>query len=314
MTIEEKCRLSCYEKVTALNEKHGVWLVKHKESGEISVMKELAIYNEHVYEMLKMWKCRCFPQIIDYFATDEKKLIVIEEYISGRTLDNIIRKDGIFHEEKAQDTILIGTEGFAAPEQYGFRQSDPRTDIYAVGVLLNYMLTGKNQVEKLAEGRFQNMILKCTKLAPEARYQSVDDILHGINHLFSYGGNSNYQSVKEKVTYTSSIKSENLRSGFMNMVENVMRFIRWTNQMENSSNKSLNQESKPSWRRFLPPGFRSGQPWKMALAVIGYISIIYFSVGMTMTNSDGSTVISNCCSVIMKEMKRNKMMLAAHQF
>ena len=212
----------------------------------------------------------------DYFATDEKKLIVIEEYISGRTLDNIIRKDGIFHEEKAQDTILIGTEGFAAPEQYGFRQSDPRTDIYAVGVLLNYMLTGKNQVEKLAEGRFQNMILKCTKLAPEARYQSVDDILHGINHLFSYGGNSNYQSVKEKVTYTSSIKSENLRSGFMNMVENVMRFIRWTNQMENSSNKSLNQESKPSWRRFLPPGFRSGQPWKMALAVIGYISIIYF--------------------------------------
>ena len=44
--------------------------------------------------------------------------------------------------EKTRDTILMGTVDYAAPEQYGFRQSDPRTDIYALGVLLNRILIG----------------------------------------------------------------------------------------------------------------------------------------------------------------------------
>lgn len=47
------------------------------------------------------------------------------------------------HKENAKhDTQVLGTEGYAAPEQFGFKQSDCKTDIYALGVLLNYMLTG----------------------------------------------------------------------------------------------------------------------------------------------------------------------------
>ena len=49
----------------------------------------------------------------------------------------------VFDAERNRDTELIGTRGFAAPEQYGFSQSDARTDIYGLGVLLNYMLCGK---------------------------------------------------------------------------------------------------------------------------------------------------------------------------
>lgn len=48
-----------------------------------------------------------------------------------------------FDRDKPRDTVLIGTEDYAAPEQYGFGQSDERTDIYAVGVLLNVLLTGE---------------------------------------------------------------------------------------------------------------------------------------------------------------------------
>lgn len=44
---------------------------------------------------------------------------------------------------KKRDTVLLGTSGFAAPEQYGFSASTPQTDIYVMGVLMNLMLTRK---------------------------------------------------------------------------------------------------------------------------------------------------------------------------
>lgn len=61
----------------------------------------------------------------------------------------------------AQDTSYIGTPGYAAPEQYGFSQSDARTDIYAMGVLLNYMLTGQYPNEKTARGELGKIARKC---------------------------------------------------------------------------------------------------------------------------------------------------------
>ncbi|MCI9556459.1 MAG: protein kinase, partial [Lawsonibacter sp.] len=58
------------------------------------------------------------------------------------------------HKPKAEaDTQVLGTTGFAAPEQYGLSQSDARTDIYSLGVLMNVMLTGQHPSKRLAEGR-----------------------------------------------------------------------------------------------------------------------------------------------------------------
>ena len=48
----------------------------------------------------------------------------------------------IFKSENSNDTRVLGTTGYAAPEQYGISQSDSRADIYSLGVLLNVMLTG----------------------------------------------------------------------------------------------------------------------------------------------------------------------------
>lgn len=48
----------------------------------------------------------------------------------------------------SQDTHPLGTEGYAAPEQYGgWEQSDPRTDVYGVGAVLHHMLTGRTPLE-----------------------------------------------------------------------------------------------------------------------------------------------------------------------
>ena len=72
-----------------------------------------------------------------------------------------------------KDTKIMGTVGYAAPEQLGLSQSDARTDIYAVGVLLNVMLTGGHPTEAFARGRAGRIVRKCTALNPDDRYQSA---------------------------------------------------------------------------------------------------------------------------------------------
>ena len=80
------------------------------------------------------------------------------------------------HKPQAEaDTQILGTTGFAAPEQYGLGQSDTRTDIYSLGVLMNVMLTGQHPSKKLAEGRLGRVIQRCTQVNPAKRYK---DVLH----------------------------------------------------------------------------------------------------------------------------------------
>ncbi len=76
----------------------------------------------------------------------------------------------------SKDTVIMGTVGYASPEQLGVAQSDARTDIYAVGVLLNVMITGKHPSEKLAKGKAGRIIRKCTSVNPDERYQSAEKL------------------------------------------------------------------------------------------------------------------------------------------
>ena len=73
----------------------------------------------------------------------------------------------IFKDEAEGDTRVLGTLGYAAPEQFGIAQSDERADIYALGVLLNVMLTGKHPSKKLATGFLGRVVQKCTMTNPD---------------------------------------------------------------------------------------------------------------------------------------------------
>lgn len=79
----------------------------------------------------------------------------------------------IYKVASESDTQVLGTTGFAAPEQYGIFQSDERADIFSLGVLLNIMLTGKHPSRKMAAGKMGRIVRKCTMTAPEQRYQST---------------------------------------------------------------------------------------------------------------------------------------------
>lgn len=79
-----------------------------------------------------------------------------------------------------RDTQVLGTTGYAAPEQYGISPSDQRADIYALGVLLNIMLTGRHPTAAQAPGRMGRIVRKCTMTNPAHRYQSVLSLLEAL--------------------------------------------------------------------------------------------------------------------------------------
>ena len=82
----------------------------------------------------------------------------------------------IYKNYKSQDTAFVGTAGFAAPEQFGINQTDPRSDIFALGILMNVMLTGEHPSKKLYNGKLKKVIEKCINLDPNQRFASVCEL------------------------------------------------------------------------------------------------------------------------------------------
>lgn len=78
------------------------------------------------------------------------------------------------------DTVISGTQDFAPPEQYGFSQTDCRSDIFSLGVLLNWLLTGSTHVEEGHGGGLMHCIRRCTAFDPKDRYQNVDALARAL--------------------------------------------------------------------------------------------------------------------------------------
>ena len=75
------------------------------------------------------------------------------------------------------DTVNFGTRGYAPPEQFGFAQTDFRSDIYAAGVVMHDLATGGKTIDRLSEysGSLKPVIQKCVSLDPAMRYSSAED-------------------------------------------------------------------------------------------------------------------------------------------
>lgn len=67
-----------------------------------------------------------------------------------------------------KDTAFIGTDGFAPPEQFGFTQTDERSDIYSFGVTIKLLL-GDNY----ARSAYKSVIEKCIRFDPARRYKTI---------------------------------------------------------------------------------------------------------------------------------------------
>lgn len=301
MNLAEEYKISQYQDLSSLNEKGNVRLVRNAITGKIAVKKTVRLEQKYIYVFLQFHENPYIPDIYECLEYDSQ-CVIIEEYIEGRTLADVLHEKHISEEkasfivkkichalhplhtatpsivcrdlkpenimitsfgevklvdfdiarivqpDKNRDTVVMGTEGFAAPEQFGHGQTDPRSDIYTLGILLNYLLLEKFPVEEIANGKLGEIIRKCIAINPQERYQSVMEL-----------------SAELEKIYPTKNQTEN-------------------NKKLKSDKEFQSQEI--SWRRYLPPGFRSGSLWKMIVSCIGYFLIGIFCFTMEMVRDD----------------------------
>lgn len=111
--------------------------------------------------------------------------IIITSYNQAVLLDFNAAKHFTSSEQK--DTILLGTQGYAAPEQYGFASSSPQTDIYSLGIVIKEMLSAcnshSNELEQIAD--------KCTQFNPKERYSSINELMKELTPMVNKSAKRN---------------------------------------------------------------------------------------------------------------------------
>ena len=104
--------------------------------------------------------------------------IIVDENNKIKLIDFGISR--AYDESAQNDTVFMGTQKFAPPEQYGFSQTDNRSDIFSLGVVLCWLLTGEADAGKAAgciqNRRLARIIKKCTAFSPKDRYYSAESI------------------------------------------------------------------------------------------------------------------------------------------
>lgn len=135
-----------------------------------------------------------------------------------------------YKDDCKNDTVPIGTRGYAAPEQYGIGQSDVRTDIFSLGMTLYYLLTSKNlthppykiqETEKLnneTSNKLFEIVLKCCEILPNQRYQSITDLEKDIM-LLNENKEKNIEHIIITNTEEAKEKSHQSKSSSKNILK-----------------------------------------------------------------------------------------------
>ena len=231
LTDEEVLRISSYREIGGFEDRNDIEIVVSSKTDGLCIRKFLTSYDLEIYRFLKDNPVPHMPGIID-LVESKNCLIVIEEYIEGHTVQQMIEDKSFsgreavkvaigvcsvlkklhslpvpivhrdikpsnimispqgevflldmdaakwYGDDKKEDTRPIGTWKYAAPEQFGFgfTSSCAKTDIYAMGILLNEMLTGRVPKEQKAPEPYWHIIEHCINLYADDRYD-VDELL-----------------------------------------------------------------------------------------------------------------------------------------
>lgn len=228
MPEAEVLEILSYEEIEKIPGHENIIIVQDDE-GQCFVKKILSEYDIEIYRYLMKHPISHMPKLVGIYE-NKNYLIVLEEYIHGRTLLELINEKTLeqtealriarelcyivrqlhtldrpvihrdikasnvmisdsgevilldvnaakwYKPDACEDTVLMGTQGYAAPEQLGYGElaSSERTDVYAIGVLLNVMITGKFPKEKATKGNIKEIIKRCMKLEPQERYSVME--------------------------------------------------------------------------------------------------------------------------------------------
>ena len=231
--------LSLYEEIGKIEDREDIIIVRSKDTGKTFIKKLLSVYDRSIYDHLSEHPVDNMPRIKALYE-GENRLVVIEEFIDGRTLESVLGDGSLpeaeavriaislcrilavlhgnalpspiihrdikpsnimitpegevylldvnvakwYDPDRSDDTRYMGTRYFAAPEQAGFglKASSVKSDIYAVGILLNLMVTGCLPREKRADEPLWSVIERCISLEADRRY-SAEELLSVLEGL-----------------------------------------------------------------------------------------------------------------------------------
>lgn len=100
--------------------------------------------------------------------------VMLTDSLTAKLIDYDIAR--AVRENASRDTQILGTVGYASPEQFGFSQTGVRADIYACGALLNVMLTGALPGELRYSGPLSEVIGYCVEIDEKKRYASAAEL------------------------------------------------------------------------------------------------------------------------------------------
>lgn len=112
-------------------------------------------------------------------------------------------KDGV-----GEDTVFMGTRGLASPEQFGYQQTDERTDVYGFGMLLLYLMTGKCEKDKNYEAlpvQIKKIITKCTEFSPKDRYSSMKEVERALQRIQKRTRQRMLLKKRKRMLYTTAV-------------------------------------------------------------------------------------------------------------
>lgn len=227
----------------------------------------------------------------------QPKNIIITNEGSLKIIDfDISRKE---NENATHDTTLLGTVGYAAPEQYGFAQTTNRSDIYSIGGVLKE-LSSFSELDKI--------IAKCMKMDPANRYENVEQLKNELekvkgqaerkNNDFGSGSYNDMEFGTETNRTAKTIKIGNytirLNNGVIQKIDslkknnvvaqkidNIRKNMENKATLNNSNSENNNGESdelpKITLKYFIKtiPGFRRGNFIFMIIAIMMYGMILY---------------------------------------
>ncbi|HEU5370099.1 MAG TPA: protein kinase, partial [Ktedonobacterales bacterium] len=128
----------------------------------------------------------------------------------------------IFRSDKTHDTQVLGTPGYAPPEQYGKGQTDPRSDVYALGVTLHQLLTNYDpsstpfslppvhSLNPAVSPHVQAAIEQATRLKREERFESISDLHSALfaSGVFVFRNGQQARSVDELIALSRQFPQE----------------------------------------------------------------------------------------------------------